>query len=211
VLSLVGITTSLWPLGIAGGVVGLVAMRKMNREPHRYGGRGMAVAGAIIGGVCLLFTIAAVWLLFVFWNAIGGTFTAIDQQMMCETNLTQVARALSQYEREFGAYPKSLEVLVADGRLTVNDVTCPGAAAGATSYHYVPGHTSAAGASQVVVFDDPKNHAGGGCVVHADGGVEWLDNPQFSAAVGAVKKADGTAFEIEGDPEEEEFEAETDD
>ncbi len=202
VLSLVGITTSVLPLGIAGGVVGLVALRRIRREPHRYGGRGMAMAGAIIGGVCLLLTIAAVALMLIFWSALSGGFTAINHEVDCVDNLAQVARALLQYESEFGVYPESLDALVADGRLTVNDVTCPAAAPGATSYHYVPGYTSAAPGSPVIVFDDPNNHGSGGCVMQADGSVVWMDNPAFTALVNSVKAQAGLSTSEEAPMED---------
>lgn len=206
VLSLVGIGAGLWPVGIAGGIVGIVALKKINREPHRYGGRGMAVAGIVIGGVCLLLTMAVVGFLLFFWSTISGGITALDEQVTCEGQLAQVAAQMAMYEQEHGVYPDSLETLVATGTLSVVDVTCPGAVTGGTSYHYVPGFSSAAGAARVVAFDDPLNHWDGGHVVYADGRVVWLDDPQFTAVIRAVRRPDGTAFEMPSEEEEEETE-----
>lgn len=43
-------------LGIPAAIVGFLAMRNADREPTRYGGRGLAVAGLVLGTVTLVFS-----------------------------------------------------------------------------------------------------------------------------------------------------------
>lgn len=41
-------------LGIPAAVVGFLGMQNADKDPQKYGGRGMAIAGMIIGGISLL-------------------------------------------------------------------------------------------------------------------------------------------------------------
>lgn len=52
-------------LGIPALVVGYLGMANADKDPRRYGGRGMAIAGMILGGVTLLITIGFI-LIFIF-------------------------------------------------------------------------------------------------------------------------------------------------
>lgn len=45
------------PLGIAACVLGGIAMSKIKADPQRYGGKGMALAGLICGGISILLAI----------------------------------------------------------------------------------------------------------------------------------------------------------
>jgi uncharacterized membrane protein len=47
VCSLVGIVVSIAP--IIGAILGFIALQQIKKEPHRYEGKGMAMAGMIIG------------------------------------------------------------------------------------------------------------------------------------------------------------------
>ena len=44
-------------LGAPAAVVGFIAMRNIERDPHRYGGRGMAVGGMVVGIITFLATV----------------------------------------------------------------------------------------------------------------------------------------------------------
>jgi len=50
----------LWPVGIAGGIVGLIALRKFKKNPLQRG-RGCAYVAIIIGIISLLMGILIVW------------------------------------------------------------------------------------------------------------------------------------------------------
>ena len=46
-----------FPLGIAATITGFIGMNNANNNPTMYGGRGMAIAGMITGGISLLVVI----------------------------------------------------------------------------------------------------------------------------------------------------------
>ncbi len=76
VLSLVGFVAAGWcpvlPLGFgaAGVVLGVLALRRIRRDPERLKGRGLAIGGAIAGGVAVA--------LFVFLAIVMGTMFALE-------------------------------------------------------------------------------------------------------------------------------------
>jgi len=55
--------------GIAALITGFMAKNNVDSNPNRYDGRGMALAGMIMGGISIVFTV--IWLIFV---VIGGAF-----------------------------------------------------------------------------------------------------------------------------------------
>ena len=51
----------LW-LGVPAAVVGFLAMRNADRDPDRYGGRGLAIAGLVIGIITFIISILFIFL-----------------------------------------------------------------------------------------------------------------------------------------------------
>jgi uncharacterized membrane protein len=64
ICSLVGIMVSFAP--IVGAILGYVALQQMKKEPYRYEGKGMAMAGMIVG-ICLVGIRGLVLLIYVFF------------------------------------------------------------------------------------------------------------------------------------------------
>jgi len=66
ILGIVGIVISclFWPIGIilalAGLVLSIVGLMQINKQPGVYGGKGMAIAGIILGAVALLLAILGI-------------------------------------------------------------------------------------------------------------------------------------------------------
>ena len=54
------------PLGLAAVITGFLGMRNVDSDPARYGGRGFAVGGMILGAVALLSAIMFLLIAFVF-------------------------------------------------------------------------------------------------------------------------------------------------
>jgi hypothetical protein len=77
VMSVMGFVAAAWcpilplGLGVAGIVLGVMALRRIRRDPARLSGRGLAMAGAITGGVAVA--------LFVFMGVLMGTMIALDE------------------------------------------------------------------------------------------------------------------------------------
>lgn len=59
------------PLGIAGAVMGAIAMSKASSSPETHGGKGKALAGVICGSIGLVLS--------VLWLILVGFFTAAMQ------------------------------------------------------------------------------------------------------------------------------------
>lgn len=51
----------LW-LGVPAAVLGFMGMRNADRDPARYGGRGMAIAGMVLGTIGVLATVAFIFI-----------------------------------------------------------------------------------------------------------------------------------------------------
>ena len=45
-------------LGVPAAVLGFLGMKNADRDPGRYEGRGLAIAGMVLGGVSLLASVA---------------------------------------------------------------------------------------------------------------------------------------------------------
>lgn len=43
------------PIAIAAVIMGIIGINKINREPHIYSGKGLAIGGIVTGGVALVF------------------------------------------------------------------------------------------------------------------------------------------------------------
>ncbi len=59
VLGIVGLTVCM-PLGIVGLILGIIATVRAGREPQRYGGKGMAIAGICTGSASILWMFIAI-------------------------------------------------------------------------------------------------------------------------------------------------------
>jgi hypothetical protein len=42
------------PLGMAAIITGFLGMKNAGNEPHKYGGRGLAIAGLVLGAISLI-------------------------------------------------------------------------------------------------------------------------------------------------------------
>lgn len=58
-----------FPFGIGAIVTGFIGMKNSNQDPAQYGGRGLAIAGLVLGSISLLCSI-----LFLFLGIIGSIF-----------------------------------------------------------------------------------------------------------------------------------------
>jgi len=64
ICSLVGICAGGAPLGLAGLILGLISIKRIKDKPYELKGRGMAIAGSIIGGCLVLLTIIVLFIYF---------------------------------------------------------------------------------------------------------------------------------------------------
>jgi hypothetical protein len=106
--------------------------------------------------------------------------------------------ALQIHAQDTGMFAADLQVLVTDGLITAEQLTCPSAATGATSYHYVPGYGLNSDLDQIILYEDPLNHQGeGGHVVRIEGTVEFIASPEYEDVIADIALPDGTPVEMD--------------
>ena len=191
VLGLVGFCVP--GLGIVAIILGAVGMNKA--RDARVGGKGLAIAGLVLGIVATIFILPL--LISILLPSLNRAREA-GNRVKCASNLRQLGLAAMMYANENkGAYPPDLPTLYkADGQLDPHVLICPAtthtAATGTPSfqlgkdlsYVYVGnGLTITAPMNAVVAYEQPADHTPGqkgprsaGNVLFADGHVEFVTN-----------------------------------
>jgi prepilin-type processing-associated H-X9-DG protein len=161
------------PLGVAGIIMGIIALTRINREPRVYAGQGMAIAGICTGAVGLLM------LPLIFLPALSRA-RELSKRLVCASNLTGISTSCQIHANDHdGAYPPDLQALLDSGDVTPKGLVCPssGAAEGdiTASYIYIPGQTGNDDPRNVLVYEKEENHAGEGAnVLFLDGHTKFI-------------------------------------
>lgn len=171
---------------LAAVVTGIVGLAQAGRR--RGSGRGMAVAGLVLGAIGLVAPLVLLPVL----NIVREQANRVK----CADNMKVLGRAMGAYANQnAGHFPERLEeVLEADPSLSPSLFLCPDdskvPAAGTTpqmlaaevargqhcSYVYVGGDlTTSAGSDVVLLFEPLTNHHEGMNVLFADGSVKWVN------------------------------------
>jgi hypothetical protein len=121
VLGLLSICSGLLT-GIPAVITGLMAFRRSRRDPARYGGSGLAIAGLVLGSCSLFFTVILAALL------LPALAQAKDraQRITCVNNLKQVGLAARMYasdHKEF--FPPDFQSMSQE-LTTPKILVCPG-------------------------------------------------------------------------------------
>jgi len=169
-------------MSIVGLVTGIIALVRTGREPDRYGGRGMAIAGIVTSSVSImLFPL----LISIFLPSLSRA-RELSKRTVCAANMRGIAQAMyiyAQSEPNF-AFPDDINKVVTAGNATPRQFQCPSAPPGRQCYYYVPGQTTNSAPNGVLLFEDPNNHLGeGGNVLYQDGHVMFVKGAQFQAIV----------------------------
>lgn len=195
VCGLVNLTTCL-PAGAAGLPLGWRAMRNIRREPGRYGGRGLAVAGLWTSGIGLVLTLFGAVAIYPAVRIAFREFHDLENRNACKQNLVAVADALFEYAQDDGRFPDSLDRLVKQRLLPAEALHCPSDAPGAESYVYLTGFGLDTDGEQVVVYENPLIHGGtGGHLLTADGRVRFIAALEFEDLIeDAAREAETSAL-----------------
>ena len=101
VCGILGLVTCVVPIGVAGFVLGIIALVRINKRPADYRGRGMAVGGICTGGLSILLILVA--LAFLPWARERSRRTD------CARNMQRIGSALYTYTRNYeGGFPPNL-------------------------------------------------------------------------------------------------------
>lgn len=189
------------PAGTVGVILSVIAWRRATMDPAAYAGKGMAVAGAIVG------TISAVALPLL---AVGVVLPALNAlrsdaaQIQCLNNIQALARGLIIYDETYDDLPPAdnwVNLLIAEDLARPEMFVCPEARdPSVISYHYVPLPDVTPdtdwrlrwNASTVVLYEWPPHHAEGGHVCYADTSVVIMDPESLQALIDSLTLPDGT-------------------
>lgn len=194
VSGILGIVTC--PLvGLPAILLGWLALRKIQRDPVRYGGRGMAVAGLCTGGVSLVLALIGSVFLFPIISSAMLDRQERKNRSECAARVRKIADQLFFHAQRDGKFPKNFDVIVAHSELKWADFNCPSDVPDTESYFYVPGYDLLSNTEQIILYENPNIHGGeGGHILTVDNQIEFVYSPEFEERVEAITLPDGTPY-----------------
>ena len=167
-------------VGIVGIILGIIAIQRVNAEPHRYGGRGLAIGGICTGGGSLLVGLIMIPLMISILLPSLSRAGELSKRLVCEGQLRGLGTSMRIYANDWSqGFPPDFDVLVSSGEVTTKQFCCPSSGAIPGDVHacyvYIEGQTTLDDPRNVLVYEKPENHAGeGGNVLFLDGSVEFI-------------------------------------
>ena len=165
-------------------ITGHLALGKIKRAAGALAGRGLALAGLILGYTSIVVQIAAIVL---FLAILVPAMKEESSKYACLRQLDQIGTACNVYAAEHnGRYPERLSELYPDYVSDLDGFVCPATGDriasrdeidAKTSYEYYGAALNASTAAQplyeaVLACDKPGNHRHGKHVLYADGHAE---------------------------------------
>lgn len=192
VCGIAGLITCVFPLGIVGLVLGIVALVKSNREPQVYGGRGMATAGVCTGAISTLMILVAFVLIPILLPSLARA-RELSKRAVCAEQLKGIGRAMAMYANENrDAFPPNLDMLVDAGWINEDMLECP--SADGAKYVYIHGLTTAAPYETPLIYEPIENHHNEGAnILFTDLHVEFFKPPKLDAILAPYRNVPATA------------------
>lgn len=150
-------------------VFGIIGLSKTKDE--RYGGKGMSIAGIILG--CLGFVFLGLSLLML--PALNRARETANR-VVCAAHMRNIGSALIQYANtNNNVYPPNLNVLVQQGLMTQMDLECPSTGTpGHPGTPFVLAATAPMPANGVLVYEPVADHVNGANMLFGDGSVQFI-------------------------------------
>jgi prepilin-type processing-associated H-X9-DG protein len=181
-------------LGLLAIILGIVALKRTTREPQRYGGRGMAVAGIATGSAGLLVNIIWLALLTPILLPLFSQPSEESKRLICAANMKGIGVTMMIYTAEHpGQGLPTLQELVDLEYITPKHLVCPSTddQPGDCSYILVPNAQMRldGGDKTVVLYEPLENHAGeGGNFLFADGHVTFERKQNYEKLVKTIQR-----------------------
>lgn len=96
VCGILGIVTCVFPIGIVGIILGIIALNRASGQPQRYGGKGLAIGGIVVGGCSLVSTPMLIAMLL----PSLGRARELSKQTVCMANLRGLGQACYIYAQD---------------------------------------------------------------------------------------------------------------
>ncbi|MBK8267512.1 MAG: DUF4190 domain-containing protein [Planctomycetes bacterium] len=188
-----------WGLGAIVGLValglGIGAVVQIRRHPQRMGGRGLAIAGIVLGSLSIIIVPVVI---FFFAIPMVSKFHAQANLAMCQAQLHSLSFALDNYAAQDsnGMYPDDITRLYAGNSFASYQMMCPADTTGGQSYYYVPGYSRASPGNQVLAYEHPDIHKAenGGHVLYKNGSVVFEKGSTFQQTISSIKTPKGKRF-----------------
>jgi len=179
---IVGVISLGCPLtGVVAIILGIIAIVSARREPNRYRGKGMAIAGVVCGGIGTLVTPL------VFLPSLIRA-RELSKRLICSENLKAIGLAADIYLNDTDLTFVSLKTLVVEGFLDPRNTSCPSATQAGPNYVILEKPAEYDGDPEKVVAYEPKSNHGdeGGNILFADGHVEFVKGQRFDDLLAAL-------------------------
>lgn len=176
-------------LGIAAIVTGIITIQRTGREPHRYGGQGMAIAGLVCGSLSF----------FVFPMCISILLPSLSRarelskRLVCQSNMQMIASS-TRFARQDGECMKDtnlIQCLIDKGHLTPKQTKCISTELTTTNYVIVPGTFNpdvTPNPRDILLYEPLDNHGSeGGNVTFGDGHTEFIKSPNYEALIKSIE------------------------
>ena len=169
--------------GLPAVICGHKSLGKMKRGEVSDSGRGMAIAGLIMGYISVAMTVVMIPIM----AAIAiPTFNSVQEKAIeakSRSHVQQILLLCKQYANDHdGSYPPTLETLVKEGLLTDEKILhCPMLKDDTqVGYEYFgAGAKDSADAEKVIVISKAANRAGKRVVGYSDGSVKVMEVPEL--------------------------------
>jgi prepilin-type processing-associated H-X9-DG protein len=183
VLGIIGLVACL-PAGIIAIVTGIIALVRIGNQPHRYGGKEMAIAGLVCGCVSLItFPMCLSILLPSLSRA-----RELSKRLVCASNMKAIGTAMHLYADDFGEEGEiEIDWLVEQGYLT-HEPICPSSDLEVSNYILVRHPADEQMDNRTVILYEPKSNHGeeGGNFLFADGHVMFHGAEEYDELVAGI-------------------------
>lgn len=189
-------------VGLAGLILGIIALVRMYEAPQQYRGKGMAIAGICTGALSVVLVPALIAILLPSLSRARE----IVKRGVDASQLRGIGLCLFMYaENNDDQFPTKLQVLLAEGcispELLINP--CSGNSPPACDYYYVVGLTKRDPGNWIVAYSDPNYHHGEGAnILYLDGSVQFVQEQPGGAFSRAIQQFKAAYEEARGRPPE---------
>ncbi len=168
---------------IAAVVTGIIALARVSSQPDRHGGRGMAIAGLVCGGVGLLVTPG---LLVAILLPSLSRARELSKRLVCASNMKGIGTTMMIYMAEHeGQGAPSIDLLIERGDFLPQQTICLSSGLSVSNYIYIPEAWNVEHSDDVVILYEPKSNHGdeGGNFLFKDGHVSFERMPRYDELV----------------------------